>query len=152
MGPFCPPRFGLGTHQTLAEGQNSIFWWFGNEDMADGTNPGICLFENMTEDQMHAQHFKFLANYSLFTLSAWHDRLRALWPEVRDSMFEKRRRPLPDGQGVFWTGGPRDVLWAYKGFRFAPPAGKPVEQIYPVRRRMGAGPFNAEPLSVYVMR
>ncbi|MHB9024667.1 MAG: hypothetical protein ACYC7E_10915 [Armatimonadota bacterium] len=181
MGPFCAPRFGLGTHQTMAEGQNSIFWWFGNEDMADGTTPGIRLFENMTEEQMHAQHFRFFANYALFTLAAWDEappaallekigrndvwagtsgvhlpdyyhRILAIWPEVRDAMCMRRRRTLPDGQGIFWTGGPFDALWSYKGFTCTPPAGKQVEQVYPNRRSLGAGTFETEPLAVYLMR
>lgn len=183
MGPFCPPRFGLGTHQTMAEGQNSIFWWFGNEDMADGLSPCVFRFEDMSEEQAHSAHFRFFANYALFCLSgmkdeipeelrklmpnggsgswlemvctqsvpAYYDRLMRIWPQIRDNMYMRRRTTLPDGRGVFWSGGHRDVLWSYKTFDMAIPAGKKISQIYPSARIVNGNTFRTDPLSVYVI-
>jgi hypothetical protein len=179
MGPFCPPRIGLGTTQTRAEGQNSIYWWFGNEDIADGMSPMIFRFEGLDDDDAHARHFRFFANYSLLAFQTWaepppreviaqlgmnetwagtsgvrlpdyYHQLMALWPAVRDFMHLKRRLTLPDGQGVFWTGGRRSVLWSYKAFPF-PLNGLNAEQLYPKKKTCTNSKLMTEPLGIYLI-
>jgi len=178
MGQLCVPRFGLGAHQTLAEGQNSLYWWIGNEDMADGTNPLILYPDGESEESVHKMLFQFMANYCLMEIQAWEGELPAdvredlkrekyafgstgvqlpacynplqrLWPKVRDYMFQQKRETLPDGRGVLWTGGMRSVLFAYKAFSYATD-GQPVEQIYPVQKPC-SGQFQTNSLGVYLM-
>jgi hypothetical protein len=179
VGPFCIPRFGVGTHQTQAEGQNSLYWWLGNEDLADGLN--ICMrhLPGQSEEEAHAFHFRLLANYSLFSLQSWTDEtpkeladkeedvpfwtgtagqsepahrypLLSIWPQVRDFMHGHRRTTLPEGQGVLWTGGACSVLWSYRPFSFAT-AGRTVEQVYPVQRTMAPGDLQTDGLAVYLI-
>ncbi len=144
MGPLCQPRFGLGVHPTAAEGQNSLNWWIGHEDMADGLNPILARVERMDL----ARCFRFLANYCFVEVPEETRSLMRVWPLVRDHMYMKKRTTLSDDRGVLWTGGARSVLWSFTKSVHHTAGG--MEQLYPQPRTIPQGSFTTEPLGIYI--
>ena len=147
--PFGVPHFGIGTHPTGAEGQNSLSWWNGKEDLADGLHPYILGFQEKSAQQARNACFRFMANRAIFTFEqlpdAQMDALYRVWPQVRAHM--KGRETLPDGKGVLWRAEKKRVLFSYDAFEFE--GGASVEQIYPVRKSLGDCAFRAEPMAIY---
>lgn len=137
IGPFGVGRFGLNDNKRedvvapgSVAGQNDWSWWVGNEDMAIDCLPMLQPHPDRTAEELQAQFFRCIANRALpsvFPIPEW---LRELWHTfnaLRPEMIT--RRLLPGGQGVHWTGGPAELLFAYEAMDWPLPAGAKVEKI-----------------------
>ena len=137
IGPFGVGRFGISDNKredVLASeavaGQNDWSWWVGNEDMAIDCLPMLHPHPERTPEELQAQFFRCVANRALPSIYPIPEWLRNLWHTfnlLRPDMVT--RRLLPGGQGVHWTGGAAELLFAYQPLQWPLAAGAKVERI-----------------------
>jgi hypothetical protein len=165
ISPFGTSRFGAADlrgdllhAQGGIVGQNDFGWWVGEEDMAIG----LCLCvssRKRTAEELTRIQFRLMANrgfamcddqYGLmYELPDWWTRLNSIYVQALPHM--KVRRVLPNGQGILWTDGQVEVLWAYKAFVHAVRADAVVERLdgKGATRIENAGSVQAEAGCVY---
>ena len=157
-GVYDPNQGDIKTMQGVV-GQNTWDWYAGNEDMFCDQAPRVEIHRDRPEDQVRQSFFRCLANrcIPMFGRYARGFAERPEWFKAYlDTYFAVendlvRRRLLPGRQGVVWTGGSSEILFAYAPARHAVPAGAKVEQIRAGRAETVAcdGTLAAEAWTVY---
>lgn len=137
IGPFGVGRFGISDNKredvlasVAVAGQNDWSWWVGNEDMAIDCLPMLHPHPERTPEELHTQFFRCVANRGLPSIYPIPEWLRELWHTfnaLRPDMIN--RHLLPGGQGVHWTGGKAELLFAYRPLSWPLTAGAQVEKI-----------------------
>jgi hypothetical protein len=143
ISPWAASRFGVADlrgdlleQNRAVAGQNDFAWWRDELDMAH--NICLCLqARNRTEEEMQQFLFRAMASrgYIMFEhhygiehqLAAWWARLNHVYNQALPHM--RSRRVLPDGQGILWTDGTSQVVWAYRDFEFNLAPGAPAEHL-----------------------
>ena len=140
-------------------GQNDFGWWVGHEDMAFNA----CMYQLYTpkrsEDELRGIQFRMMANRGFVMLNSlitgnyqiprWWIELNHTYEQALPHM--KVRRLVPDGAGVRWLDGHRQVLWAYRDTKLPIPSGAKVEELIgpEVRRVSSADTLSAKGGCVY---
>lgn len=144
MGPFGVSAAGImdvdpkttGGVQGIA-GQNCWEWYEGNEDMLCDQQPRAWIHRDRTEDNVRQRLFRCLANRCVPEMAryvqvggsgvAWFKTAIDTYLNVESDLV--KRRLLPDQQGVLWTNGTTQVLFAFKDFAFRLPGSGRVELV-----------------------
>ena len=143
-------------------GQNDWSWWVGHEDMLVNTAFIVQPHPTRTKQELKEQCFRAMANGSLLMFQG-HGEPPDQWPSNLDKVAEyyqtfnqvqplmQRRRLLPNGQGVEWSGKGGRALFAYKAFDYPLPAGTRVARVegdaaVPVT---ATGTLRTEPYAAY---
>ena len=77
------------------------------------------------------------------------ERVRLACDDPRDYHPDLVRIPIL--RNVLWTGGEREVLWAYKRFQHPVRPNVRVEQVYSIRRAIDGREFTTDALAVYLI-
>ncbi len=159
IGPFGVGRFGLFDNKRedavapgAVAGQNDWSWWVGNEDMAIDCLPILFPHPDRTQEELQTQFFRCIANRALPSIYPIPEWLRDYWHTfntLRPDMVT--RHLLPAGQGVHWTGGEAEVLFAYQALQWPLAVGAKVERIVAGQAQpvASAGVLNAEAGGAY---
>jgi hypothetical protein len=143
MGPFGVGHFGMSllpSEVTEKTGgyQNALDWWIGQEDMLVGLNMGIGqgLWPGR-EKLAKAFAFRAIAAGGRFGFTQ-HERPFEMWRgwlkalnqmHARIAPVQGRRTLLPGDRGVLWEDDGRQLLFTFKSFVQAIPAGAAVTQV-----------------------
>ena len=112
--------FEMGQNHAVA-GQNDFGWWVGSEDMLYNVSMYDIHPRDRSDDEVYGIKFRAMANRGFITLPGListtrdmperHILLHHAYDAVLPHMT--RRRLLPGGLGVRWTGGAAEVVWTY---------------------------------------
>lgn len=148
----------MGGAQGFA-GQNCWEWFEGNEDMLYLSQPRPAIHNGRTEENARRRLFRCLANRCVPEMSryvnplgegaAWFKQSIATYLAVEPDLV--KRRLLPDRQGVLWTGGKADVLFAFAPVVIDVPRNARIARVHGETTEPAPhdGKLSAEPWCVY---
>ncbi len=153
------PNQGAIRHAQEIVGQNTFDWYVGNEDMLGDQAPRVEVHPERSDAETRQIVFRCLANRCVpaFGRFSRDSGPAADWfKSSLDSYFVVepdlvRRRLLPDRQGVLWTDGKANVLFAFRSFRFELDTLQRVERVAAgkVESVSAQRVLTTEPWSVY---
>jgi hypothetical protein len=154
------PNQGIVRHAQDIAGQNTWDWYTGNEDMFTHQSPRVELHRDRSDEEARQSFFRCLANRCVPMFGRFSQGFgpNPVWLRLDLDTYLTvephlvRRRLLPDWQGVLWSDGPIQILFAYAAQSFSLETASRIERIsggVSVPLSSDGSAFATEPWSVY---